>query len=101
AYRQWWESEGPHFVSRLSGMFAFALWDGRARRLVLARDRVGKKPLHYALTPEGLVFASELHALVRDPLVDRTPDWQGLAGYPALKVGPGPGPAGGGGAQPR
>src|SRR5262249_12879520 len=37
AYRQWWESEGPHFVSRLAGMFAFALWDGRARRLVLAR----------------------------------------------------------------
>jgi asparagine synthase (glutamine-hydrolysing) len=90
AYRQWWAAEGPHFVSRLSGMFAFALWDGRARRLVLARDRVGKKPLHYALTDEGLVFASELHALVRDPLVDRAPDWQGLSDYLAFKVVPGP-----------
>src|SRR5262245_54774423 len=90
AYRQWWASEGPRFVSRLTGMFAFALWDGRARRLVLARDRVGKKPLHYALTPQGLVFASELHALVRDPLVDRRPDWQALSDYLAFKVVQGP-----------
>lgn len=86
AYRQWWPTEGPGFLRRLPGMFAFALWDPRARRLVLGRDRLGKKPLHYALTPEGLVFASELHALVRDPLVDRRPDWQALSDYLAFKV---------------
>ncbi len=86
AYRQWWGAEGPRFLARLPGMFAFALWDPRARRLVLARDRVGKKPLHYALTDEGLVFASELHALLRDPLVDRRPDWQALSDYLAFKV---------------
>ncbi len=57
-YRQWYEREGPDFVRRLDGMYAFALWDGRARRLLLARDPVGKKPLVYALTREGLVFAS-------------------------------------------
>ncbi len=90
AYRRWWPTEGPRFVSRLTGMYAFALWDGRARRLVLARDRVGKKPLHYAVTAEGLVFASELHALVLDPLVDRRPDWQALSDYLAFKVVPGP-----------
>jgi asparagine synthase (glutamine-hydrolysing) len=86
AYRQWWGAEGPRFLDRLPGMFAFALWDPGARRLVLGRDRVGKKPLHYALTGEGLVFASELHALVRDPLVDRRPDWQALSDYLAFKV---------------
>jgi asparagine synthase (glutamine-hydrolysing) len=90
AYRQWWATEGPRFVDRLDGMYAFALWDGAARRLVLARDRVGKKPLHYAQSAEGLVFASELHALVRDPLVDRRPDWQALSDYLSFKVVPGP-----------
>jgi asparagine synthase (glutamine-hydrolysing) len=89
-YREWWAREGADFVSRLEGMYAFALWDGRARRLLLARDRVGKKPLVYAQTPQGLVFASELSALVRDPLVDRRPDWAALSDYLACKVVPQP-----------
>lgn len=89
-YRQWWGREGPDFVSRLEGMFAFALWDSRARRLVLARDRVGKKPLVYAHTSQGLVFASELGALARDPLVDRSLDWAALSDYLAYKVVPHP-----------
>ena len=45
AYREWFPREGAGFVERLEGMFAFALWDGRARRLVLGRDRAGQKPL--------------------------------------------------------
>jgi asparagine synthase (glutamine-hydrolysing) len=54
------EEEGVAAISRLRGMFAFAIWDARNRRLTLARDRFGKKPLYYALTPAGLHFASEL-----------------------------------------
>jgi len=89
-YRQWYEREGPDFVRRLDGMFAFALWDSRQRRLLLARDPVGKKPLVYAMTAEGLVFASELQALRRDPLVDRTPDGRALADYLAFRAVPHP-----------
>ena len=89
-YRQWWAREGADFVSRLEGMYAFALWDGRARRLLLGRDRVGKKPLVYSQTAEGLVFASELGALARDPLVDRSLDWAALSDFLAYKVVPHP-----------
>src|SRR5438477_5188649 len=59
AYEQW----GLDFLERLEGMFAIALWDRGAERLVLARDRVGKKPLVYARLPDGtLAFASETKA---------------------------------------
>ncbi|MFN0096345.1 MAG: asparagine synthase (glutamine-hydrolyzing) [Dehalococcoidia bacterium] len=60
AYQQW----GAEFVSRLNGMFAFAIWDGRARSLFLARDRFGEKPLFIARTPRSLVFASEMKAIL-------------------------------------
>ncbi|HZS38718.1 MAG TPA: asparagine synthase (glutamine-hydrolyzing) [Polyangia bacterium] len=61
-YEEW----GPAVVERLDGMFAFGLWDGRARSLLCARDRTGKKPLFYAVSPSGsaLRFASEIKALV-------------------------------------
>ncbi len=55
-----YEDEGPAAVARLRGMFAIALWDARRRRLVLARDRFGKKPLYYTVLPHGIYFASEL-----------------------------------------
>lgn len=58
-YLEW----GEHCIERLNGMFAFAIWDARNRRLVLARDRVGKKPLYYVRKGTRIAFASELKAL--------------------------------------
>ncbi len=59
-----YEQEGPRCVERLQGMFAFALWDRRAGRLLLARDRLGIKPLYYAQTEHELLFASEIKAIL-------------------------------------
>ena len=56
--------QGARALSSLAGMFAFALWDSATRRLLLARDRLGIKPLYYRLLPDGIAFASELKALL-------------------------------------
>ena len=56
--------EGIAGLSKVVGMFAFAIWEGDARRLTLARDRLGIKPLYYRILPDGLAFASELKALL-------------------------------------
>src|SRR5262245_30864974 len=61
------EERGPEFLALLNGMFALVLWDTRARRLLLARDRVGIKPLYYARTRDGLLFGSELKSLLAHP----------------------------------
>src|SRR6516162_616092 len=58
-----YEEEGPAGVQRLRGMFAYAIWDSRQQKVLLARDRFGKKPLYYAATSRGLYFASELKCL--------------------------------------
>ena len=62
-----WESFGPDCVARLSGMFAFALWDRNRRTLFCARDRLGKKPFHYSTIDGDFAFASELAALTLLP----------------------------------
>jgi len=62
-----YEEYGAECVSRLRGMFAFAIWDDRKKTLLLARDRVGIKPLYYCLTDEHILFASEIKALLVDP----------------------------------
>ena len=69
-----YEEHGPGLVHRLEGMFAFAIWDERRRRLVLGRDRVGKKPLFYAEGDGWLSFASELRALMADEEIPRRVD---------------------------
>ena len=81
---------GADCLSRLRGMFAFALWDERGKRLFLARDRVGKKPLNYALTPDGMVFCSEIDPLSRHPSVPREMDMEALELYLQLQYIPAP-----------
>jgi asparagine synthase (glutamine-hydrolysing) len=85
-----YEESGPKFVRRLHGMFALALWDARQERLVLARDRLGKKPLLWTRLPDGtLAFASELKALLRLPGVSREVDLDAIDAYLALQYVPG------------
>ncbi len=72
---------GVGCLAHLRGMFAFAIWDEKQQSLFLARDRVGKKPLNYAITPSGVVFCSELGPLSRHPGVDRTMDTGALELY--------------------
>jgi len=70
-----YEEYGDRCVDHLRGMFAFALWDEKSRRLLLARDRLGVKPLYYAEIAGRLVFASELKALLELPDVEPEIDW--------------------------
>jgi asparagine synthase (glutamine-hydrolysing) len=76
-----YDEHGLDFVEWLDGMFAVALWDAPRKRLVLARDRLGEKPLYYASTPAGFFFASEPKALLGTGHIDRTPNWPALARY--------------------
>lgn len=85
-----YEALGTGFPSRLRGMFALALWDGSRRRLILARDRLGKKPLVYAELADGLAFASELGALLQDPSVRREIDLEALDAYLHCQAIPSP-----------
>ena len=73
-----YEEYGLDAVKHLTGMFAFAIWDARKRRIVLARDRLGIKPLYYTLDRGKLRFASEIKALLADPTLERTVNPQGL-----------------------
>jgi asparagine synthase (glutamine-hydrolysing) len=81
-----WEEWGAGAVERLRGMFAFALWDGRSRTLTLARDRLGVKPLYYALDGERLLFGSELKSILASGLVARRLDAEALHDYLSLLV---------------
>ena len=85
-----YEEMGPRCVEALHGMFGLAVWDEGERRLLLARDRVGKKPLYYADRPEALSFASELTALMEDPDLPRDPDPAALDAYLAYRWVPAP-----------
>ncbi len=86
-----WQCWGESCLQRLRGMFAFAVWDFRTRRIHLARDHLGIKPLYYAVTrPGDLVFASELKGLLAHPRVDRVLDPQALEEYLAFGYVPDP-----------
>jgi asparagine synthase (glutamine-hydrolysing) len=80
-----WESWGERCVERFRGMFAFALWDRNQQSLFLARDRLGVKPLHYAVLPDGmLLFGSEMKSILLHPGVDRQLDPLSFEEYFAL-----------------
>ena len=85
-----YEQYGDAFLDRLNGMFAIALWDAPRRRLLLARDRAGIKPLYYASLGRGLVFGSEPKALLAHPQISRDPDPVALHHYFSLKNIPAP-----------
>src|SRR5581483_7905856 len=74
-----YETYGDDFVRELNGQFAIALWDSRRRRLLLARDRAGIRPLFYTLHRHRLLFASEVKAIFTDPAVARRLDIAALA----------------------
>lgn len=86
-----WEAWGADCVKRFRGMFAFALWDERAETLFLARDRMGVKPLFYALLPDGhLLFGSELKSLLAHGALDRTLEPRAVEEYFAYGYVPEP-----------
>ncbi|GAC1401047.1 MAG: asparagine synthase (glutamine-hydrolyzing) [Mycobacterium sp.] len=69
---------GETLADRLNGMYAFAIWDSRVRKLVMIRDRMGIKPFYFYPTPEGALFGSEPKAILANPLARRTVDADGL-----------------------
>jgi asparagine synthase (glutamine-hydrolysing) len=85
-----WHAWGPRVFGRMRGMFALALWDRRTRQLVLARDRMGKKPLYYAPTSSALLFGSEIKALLTWPEMRRTPNLTAIHHYLTLQYVPAP-----------
>ncbi|HEX3248835.1 MAG TPA: asparagine synthase (glutamine-hydrolyzing) [Pyrinomonadaceae bacterium] len=86
-----YEEYGPECLKELRGMFAFAIWDERAHSLFVARDRAGKKPLYYTVTPSGtFVFGSELKVLLEHPEVEPEIDPQALDAYLTLGYVPDP-----------
>jgi asparagine synthase (glutamine-hydrolysing) len=86
AYEEW----GEDCVHHLDGMFALAIWDVEQRTLLLARDRMGEKPLHYYAGPDAFVFGSELRALLEHPAVPRELSLESLSRYLSFEYVPAP-----------
>ena len=85
-----WHAWGPRIFTRLRGMFALAIWDRRSRRLILARDRLGKKPLYYTKTATALLFGSEIKAVLAWPGVPRIANLPAIHSYLSLGYVPAP-----------
>ncbi len=85
-----YEEHGLDFLRHLNGMFAIAIWDERRQRLVLARDRLGKKPLYWALREGRLIFASEIASLITHPLIEREPCEEAIDLFLGLQYIPAP-----------
>jgi len=80
-----YEEYGECWPSKVNGMFGIALWDTREKKLLLYRDRIGKKPLYYALTDQQLIFGSEIKALLKHPDLSSHLDFQALYHYFGMK----------------
>lgn len=85
-----YEEAGTRCLDALNGMFAFAIWDGKKNSLLLARDRVGKKPLHYCVAGDQIIFASEIKALLQHPRVNHDIDLRALNKYLSYEYVPAP-----------
>ena len=85
-----YEDHGDDLLDHLNGMFAFALWDERRRRLLVARDRMGEKPLYFTRTANSFIFASELKSLVAHPEVERRVNLLALRKYLQYEFVPSP-----------
>src|ERR1700758_5157591 len=85
-----WQAWGPKVFSRLRGMFALAIWDRRSQRLILARDRLGKKPLYYASTATAFLFGSEIKAVLAWPGLSRAADLSAIDKYLTFGYVPAP-----------
>jgi asparagine synthase (glutamine-hydrolysing) len=85
-----WEDHGKDTVDHLNGMFAFALWDARRGALILARDRMGEKPLYWTVADGWLVFGSEMTAVLAHPAISQELDPAGLSRYLAFDFVPAP-----------
>ena len=85
-----YEDLGEDLFHRLNGMFAFAIWDEKKRKLLLGRDRLGVKPLYWTRTRHGLAFASELKSLLCGPWLSREIDPQGISLYLSFRSVPEP-----------
>jgi asparagine synthase (glutamine-hydrolysing) len=85
-----YEEHGDDLVQHLNGMFALALWDERRQRLLLARDRMGEKPLYFTQSKEAFVFASELKALLQHPSIERRLSLVALRKYLQYEFVPSP-----------
>jgi len=85
-----YEEYGDDCVDQLRGMFGFAIWDGRKRRLLLARDRLGVKPVYYYRNGRFLAFASEIKSLLEIPSIPREVNLEALDMYLSLRYVPGP-----------
>ena len=85
-----YEERGERFLDELRGMFAIALWDGAAQRLLLARDRLGVKPLYWARVDSGILYGSEPAAILASGLVPARPDPPAIAQYLTLQYVPPP-----------
>ncbi len=86
AYEEW----GEECVKKLRGMFAFCIWDARSGKMLLARDRLGEKPLFFAHDSGNFVFASEMKSILADPQFDRTMDAEALSSYFTFSYIPAP-----------
>ena len=84
-----YEEFGDGFIKRLNGMFAFCIWDRKNKKLLLARDRIGIKPLYYAKTKDRFLFASEAKSILKDDNIDRRVSRQGFGVYMAFQCIPG------------
>jgi asparagine synthase (glutamine-hydrolysing) len=85
-----YEEYGDEFARHLNGMFAIALWDEPQKKLVLARDRLGEKPLHYSVTDGGIIFASEIKSILVSGLVQKELDYEAMYHYFSLICVPAP-----------